>query len=282
MRKDIKNRVRACEKCQRAKVFKHTKAPLSTFALPDARFSHIHIDYIGPYPPSKGYKYCLTIIDSYRIHPASYHPQSNGMIERFHRHLKSAIIAHKDTGWTDILTIVLLGLRSAMKNDLKATSSQLVYGTTLRLPSDLISSESLQTSVTPTYVSKLISMMRKLSPISPDSHSCTKSYAHQSLSTFRNDKIRPPLTPPYTGPHLDKSRSDKNFVICINNKNVTVTIERCKPAFEFSEDFNPQKGSSNFQPPLTKQQIEDKTVVDKNIRTTRSGRHVHFPKRLTY
>ncbi|GFU29465.1 hypothetical protein TNCV_418891 [Trichonephila clavipes] len=212
MRKDIKNRVRACEKCQRAKVFKHTKAPLSTFALPDARFAHIHIDYIGPCPPSKGYKYCLTIIDRYtrwpeviptedmlaettarallngwisrfgtpvtittdqgtnfesslmreltnmmgshRIHSASYHPQSNGMIERFHRHLKSAIIAHENAGWTDILPIVLLGLRSAMKNDLKATSSQLVYGTTLRLPSDLISSESLQTSVTPTYVSK--------------------------------------------------------------------------------------------------------------------------------
>ncbi|GFW10215.1 hypothetical protein TNCV_1849321 [Trichonephila clavipes] len=69
MRKDIKNRVRACEKCQRAKVFKHTKAPLSTFALPDARFAHIHIDYIGPYPPSKGYKYCLTIIDRYTRWP---------------------------------------------------------------------------------------------------------------------------------------------------------------------------------------------------------------------
>ncbi|GFY75943.1 uncharacterized protein TNIN_83381 [Trichonephila inaurata madagascariensis] len=174
-----------------------------------------------------------------------------------------------------------------MKNDLKATSSQLVYGTTLSLPSDLISSESLQTSVTPTYVSKLITIMRKLSPISPDSHSCTKSYVHQSLSTcthvfLRNDKIRPPLTPPYTGPHLVKSRSDKNFVICINNKNVTVIIDRCKPAFEFSEDFNSQKDSSNFEPPLTKQQIEHKTIVDKNIRTTRSGRHVHFPKRLTY
>ncbi|GFU98810.1 hypothetical protein TNCV_1215261 [Trichonephila clavipes] len=240
MRKDNKNRVRACEKCQRAKVFKHTKAPLRTFALFDARFAHIHIDYIGSYPPSKGYKYCLTIIDrytrwpeviptedmlaettarallngwisrfgtpvtittdqgtfessqmrelknmmgSYRIHSASYHPQSNGMIERFHRHLKSAIIAHEDAGWTDILPIVLLRLRSAMKNDLKATSSQLVYGTILRLPSDFISSESLQTSVTPTYVSKLITMMRKLSPISPDYHSCTKSYVHQSLST---------------------------------------------------------------------------------------------------
>ncbi|GFU93887.1 transposon Ty3-G Gag-Pol polyprotein [Trichonephila clavipes] len=100
------------------------------------------------------------MMGSHRIHSASYHPQSNGMIERFHRHLKSAIIAHEDTDWSNILPIVLLGLRSAMKNDLKATSSQLVYGNTLRLPSDLISSESLHTSVAPTYVSKLITMMR--------------------------------------------------------------------------------------------------------------------------
>ncbi|GFY62804.1 uncharacterized protein TNIN_385161 [Trichonephila inaurata madagascariensis] len=68
------------------------------------------------------------------------------MIERFHRHLKSAVIAPEDTGWSDILPILFVfGLRSAMKNDLKATSfPNPVYGTTLRLPSDLISSESLQ------------------------------------------------------------------------------------------------------------------------------------------
>ncbi|GFX92522.1 transposon Tf2-6 polyprotein [Trichonephila clavipes] len=182
------------------------------------------------------------MMGSHRIHSASYHLQSNGMIERFHRHLKSAIIAHEDAGWTDILPIVLLGLRSAMNNDLKARSCQLVYGTTLRLPSDLISSESLQTSVTPTNISKLISMMRKLSSSYNYENQGILGYVHQSLSTcthvfLRNDKIRPPLTPPYTGPHLVKSRSDKNFIICVNNKNVTVTIDRCNPAFEFSEDF---------------------------------------------
>ncbi|GFU17003.1 hypothetical protein TNCV_721931 [Trichonephila clavipes] len=46
--KDIKNRVRACENVSEAKVLKHTKALLSTFALPDARYAHIHIDFIGP------------------------------------------------------------------------------------------------------------------------------------------------------------------------------------------------------------------------------------------
>ncbi|GBN84322.1 hypothetical protein AVEN_215603-1 [Araneus ventricosus] len=51
------------------------------------------------------------MLGSHRIHSASYHPQSNGQIERFHGHLKSAIIAHEDTRWSDVLPILLLGLR---------------------------------------------------------------------------------------------------------------------------------------------------------------------------
>ncbi|GFY54089.1 transposon Tf2-9 polyprotein [Trichonephila inaurata madagascariensis] len=224
-------------------------------------------------------------VGSHRIHSGSFHPQkckdkndSTG--------ISKVLFAHGDTGWSDILPIVLLELRSAMKNFLKATSSQLVYGTIyvyhlfhiFRISSNICDTH---------FCFKLKTLMKNLAQYIPVSHSCTKSYVHQSLSKmhnvfFRNKNCATPLTPPYTGPHLVKSRSDKDFVICINNKNVTVTIDRCKPAFEFSEDFNSQKGSSNFEPPLTKQQIEDKTVVDKNIRTTRSGRHVHFPKRLTY
>ena len=43
----------------------------------------------------------------------SYHPQSNGMVERFHRQLKAAIMAHKSPNpWTITLPAVLLGVRS--------------------------------------------------------------------------------------------------------------------------------------------------------------------------
>ncbi|GFV79695.1 hypothetical protein TNCV_1725201 [Trichonephila clavipes] len=35
-----------CIACQRSKVHRHTKTPLGTFALPDARFFHIHVDLI--------------------------------------------------------------------------------------------------------------------------------------------------------------------------------------------------------------------------------------------
>ena len=37
--------------------------PLSTFATPDAWFGMVHIDIVGPPPPSNGSTYLLTCID---------------------------------------------------------------------------------------------------------------------------------------------------------------------------------------------------------------------------
>ncbi|GFX59230.1 transposon Tf2-6 polyprotein [Trichonephila clavipes] len=52
IRRDIKAWVNSCRPCQRSKIHRHTKAPIGNFALPDARFSQIHVDFIGPFPPS--------------------------------------------------------------------------------------------------------------------------------------------------------------------------------------------------------------------------------------
>lgn len=340
MQKDIKLRVRGCDKCQRAKVFKHTRAPLGTFTEPDARFSHIHIDFIGPLPPSDGMRYCMTIIDrftrwseviptadmsaettarallhnwisrfgspvtittdqgknfesnlfrhltnilgSHRIHSSPYHPQSNGMIERLHRHLKGALRAHENPKWTDVLPIVLLGLRSAVKNDLNATSAQLVYGTTLRLPSDLLSNESYKQPITPNYVSNLILMMRKLSPLNAPPHGKSHVFVNRSLSScshvfLRIDKVHSSLEFSYSGPHLVISRNDKNFVLDLNGKKTTVSIDRLKPAFELNDDFKPTQVP--VIPPSPNKIIDINSNLDKCI-VTRSGRRVHFPKHL--
>ncbi|GFW25909.1 transposon Tf2-6 polyprotein [Trichonephila clavipes] len=53
MRKTVKDWVQNCIACQRSKVHRHTKTPLGTFALPDARFSHIHVDLIVLYHHQK-------------------------------------------------------------------------------------------------------------------------------------------------------------------------------------------------------------------------------------
>ncbi|GFW41210.1 integrase catalytic domain-containing protein [Trichonephila clavipes] len=74
---------------------------------------------------------CLEIS---RIRTTSYHPSSNGLVERSHTSLKAALMAHATPRWTQVLPFVLLGLRSVIKEDINAT--ELVYGTTIRLHSD--------------------------------------------------------------------------------------------------------------------------------------------------
>lgn len=67
-----------------------------------------------------------------------YHPSANGLVERFHHSLKQALRCH-DSQWTESLPIVLLGLQSAFKEDINGTYSEMVYGTTIRLPAEFLS-----------------------------------------------------------------------------------------------------------------------------------------------
>ena len=71
-----------------------------------------------------------------RTRTTAYHPQSNGMVERLHRQLKAALQAHGNTSWMDSLQLVLLCIRTAVKEDIQCTAAEMVCGTTvtLRLP----------------------------------------------------------------------------------------------------------------------------------------------------
>ncbi|GBL72554.1 Retrovirus-related Pol polyprotein from transposon 412, partial [Araneus ventricosus] len=65
MQKDITNWTRSCLDCQRSKVIRHTSSPLQSFHLPSARFDHVHLDLVGPLPPSDNCEYLLTCIDRF-------------------------------------------------------------------------------------------------------------------------------------------------------------------------------------------------------------------------
>ncbi|GFW59779.1 integrase catalytic domain-containing protein [Trichonephila clavipes] len=56
------------------------------------------------------------------------------MIEELHRPLKSAIKCHATERWTEVLPIILLGLRASLKEDILCTPAELVFGTPIRLP----------------------------------------------------------------------------------------------------------------------------------------------------
>lgn len=46
----------------------------------------------------------------------AFHPQSNGMVERFYRQLKSAIKCYESTNWVGIIPSVLLGMCCILKD----------------------------------------------------------------------------------------------------------------------------------------------------------------------
>ena len=50
----------------------NTVTPLSSFPAPDARFHTVHIDLVGPLPPSRGFTYLLTCVDRFTRWPEAF------------------------------------------------------------------------------------------------------------------------------------------------------------------------------------------------------------------
>ncbi|VDL99576.1 unnamed protein product [Schistocephalus solidus] len=65
MNKDVKVWARSCLSCQRNKVRCQKKSPPGTFPSPDARISNVHLDVVGPLPPSNGFNHLLTCADRF-------------------------------------------------------------------------------------------------------------------------------------------------------------------------------------------------------------------------
>jgi transposase InsO family protein len=61
---DVAAWCRDCQHCQRAKVTKQPAAPVQPIPVPTTRFSHIHVDIVGPLPCSAdNFSYILTAVD---------------------------------------------------------------------------------------------------------------------------------------------------------------------------------------------------------------------------
>ena len=339
--RDIRQWTRSCLSCQRVKVHRHTVTPLGTFTTPDARFSHVHLDLVGPLPLSGGCQYLLTCVDRFtrwpeaipisditaetvakaffsrwiamfgtpttittdrgrqfesslfralstllgskHIHTTAYHPAANGLVERFHRQLKASLKAHSDpTKWTENLPLVLLGIRTALKADLGHSAAELVFGTTLRLPGEFFNPESVTSPLDPqNYVHRLKATMQRLRPtqtrtqqsrsvhVAKELHSCTHVF-------IRRDAVRKPLQPPYDGPYRVISRTEKHFVIDINGRIDTVSIDRLKVAhLDNTLTITPQTPTPTAIPIPN-----NPSPTEPVIRKTRSGRQVHWPQKV--
>ncbi|KFD49746.1 hypothetical protein M514_09341, partial [Trichuris suis] len=203
---------------------RNAQAKTATFAL-----SHRHGYRVSGYFPFR---------QRTKLAPTSaYHPQANGMVECFHRQLKSTLAAHAHrlSQWVDSLPFVMLGIRAAVKEELRYSSAELVYGSPLRPPA-IFFSASVSYSDTSALMAQLDAFFKSMRPT--PTRQPTQRYWHvpQSLSTashvfLRVNTHRPPLSPAYEGPLTITNRTDKTMTVIRNGKTETVSIGRVKPAF---------------------------------------------------
>ncbi|BHF82425.1 hypothetical protein SprV_0802556300 [Sparganum proliferum] len=294
MNSDIALWTKQCHAWQKNKVHRHTFSPLSTFAVPDVRFNHVHLDLIGPLPPSRGYTHILTAVDRFTRWPiavpisdtsaeniamvflthwistfgvpaalttahgsqfqsslfhvftkmlgcahittTAYHPASNGLVERLHHQLKSALMSQTESAtWGVKLPLVLLGIRSSVKEDIQCTAAEIVYGTPIRLPGEFVQPSTTNTNISSTFVQQLKQRMAQLRP-TRTRRTSNYVFVHEDLKSVpfvfvRHDAVRKPLCPPYDGPYKVVQRKDKFYVLQKADKTDTVSIDRLKPAY---------------------------------------------------
>ena len=66
-----------------------------------------------------------------------YHPEANGIVERFHRQIKTVVKYQKTERWVEVLPKIILGIQTTYKEDLKATLTEMVQGKQICLQREL-------------------------------------------------------------------------------------------------------------------------------------------------
>jgi cleavage and polyadenylation specificity factor subunit 1 len=195
------------------------------------------------------------------------------MVERLHRQLKAAIKCHQKDRWTEVLPTILMGIRAAWREDLATSSAELVYGEPLRLPGEFLIAQPTTDDDTSNFLKELRQHFNQLRPVEGTRHGERRQFVFKDLPTtahvfLRDDTVKSPLQQPYSGPHEVIRRYERTYTIRVKGKEVTVSIDRLKPAFIASE---PMEVATKPQP---------MKKLDRTHTTTRSGRRVRFPERL--
>ena len=132
--------------------------------------------------------------------------------------------------------------------------------------------------------------MQKLQPPAVRKQTQHTTHIHPDLCSsqfvfVRHDGVKKSLQPPYNRPFKVLKRSSKHFTLDIAGQEKVVSLDRLKPAYldtpqPTPTDTLPQAAAHASPQTLTSSSSSSATSPSTTTRTTRSGRHVHWPKRL--
>ncbi|XP_023245119.1 uncharacterized protein LOC111642839 [Copidosoma floridanum] len=208
----------------------------------------------GPQFESQVFKALLNLLGVRRIRTAAYHPAANGMIERWHRDLKKALMCHNNKNWLGQLSTVMLGLRTAVRLDSKASPADFLYGTSLRVPGEFCLPDDFRPDPQ-FFLEEFRVHMRNVKPVPVAHRYKPRAFFFKDLRTCTHVFLKAPpakkvLERPYSGPHEIIERiSDQDYKIVVNGSPRTVSTELLKPAHFIPEDLQPPPLPETFALP---------------------------------
>jgi hypothetical protein len=151
------------------------------------------------------------------------------MVERTHRQLKDALRARlAGSDWPLHLPWVLLGLRAAPKEDSGISSAELLFGTTLALPGQLVTAAEPPVADFVRLLRTVDSLPTRALP-EPPPEAPPAALASADMVYVRRGAAAGPLAPQYTGPFAVIEKRPKFFRLQVGDREEAVTVDRLKP-----------------------------------------------------
>jgi hypothetical protein len=178
----------------------------------------------------------------------AFHPQSNGVVERFHRRLKNALRARLAAAdWPLHLPWVMLGLRAAPREDSGVSAAELVFGAPLTLPAPIVDAAEPPPAIFVRQLQASVPCVAPLPPPSPSSTSPSPALLKARFVYVRAPPANPALAPHYRGPYEVHRRADKFFIIKLGSRFDAVSVDRLKP--HLGGDVQPAAPPRRGRPP---------------------------------
>ena len=171
--------------------------------------------YFAAFLPRISIHICLLEFSISSETTPAYHPQANGMVERWHRTLMSCN-RQSDKNWAGRLLMNLLGLRARPHLDSGLTHQQ-AFRTDLTLPDNFASKEAKELDGADFY--KQLKKVRDCYSYSPavhhqnDDSKATSALRKAKFVLVHQDGHKPPLAEAYRGPYKVKSLCNNTYLL---------------------------------------------------------------------
>ena len=216
-----------------------------------------------------------------------YHPEANGLVERFHRRLKeslNAIATEEPQNWFWRLPCSLLAIRTTLKPDLGACPADLVFGEGLAVPGELIASSPPSDDEASRQRERTLEHLRlevaRIQPTKTSAHRRPAIHLPDELQTathafVQRGGVQPSLATPYVGPFRIVERRPHSFKIAIpGGSTEKISIARLRPAVMPSDDNQTPPPSPPTPPRPGRRPRPPSNPPPPSTRTTRASSRI--------